>query len=55
MSGENTVQMMGVSAPTAFRMACSACSCSPSDPALASAGSSRRRSSAVASGARVTV
>ena len=47
--------MIGVSIPTALRIACSAWSCSPSAPLRASTGSSRRRSSAVASGARVTV
>ena len=55
MSGENTVQMIGVSGPTAARISRKASSCSPRAPARGSAGSSEARSDAPAAGARVTV
>ena len=55
IAGEKIVQMMGVSAPTAARMARSAWSCSPSAPVPGSAGASFARSAASASGVRVTV
>ena len=53
--GAKTVQMIGVSGPTAARIVASAASCSPSAPRRGSTGSSRATSAAPASGVCVTV
>ena len=55
ISGENTVQTMGTDAPTEVRMRRSASICSPSAPALGSAGFSPARSAAPESGTSVVV